>query len=197
MIGTALAIYSMATGMVASIKARQAAQEAQRKLTARKNELDLEYKYDSNLDFLNTPMAKSALSQLSQEYIRNARKVAQSNVITGASDEKAVAQAESMQRPFVGAITNLAGYGQERQDALRREHLASENSLFGLDYNQSMQKSANLMNAGSNAMGAAGAFSMADSYGAFNKGDEWLKGLFKNKPGATFQNSGNTAVTFR
>ena len=179
MIGTALAVASMVGGLVNNIRAGEAAKQAAAKLQQRKNELDLEYKYDYNMDFLNTPMAKSAISLLSQKYIENARKLAQSNVITGASDEKAVAGAAEMQKPFINSITGLAGYGQQRQDSIRMSKLAADQNLFGLEYGADMNRSAQLQNAAGNAANAAGAFSMADSYGAFDKTDDWIKGLFK------------------
>jgi hypothetical protein len=194
MIGTALAIGSMLLGGLNQIRAGKAAKEAQDKLNQRKKELDLEYKLDYNLDFLNTPMAKSTISLLSQEYIKNARKVAQGNVISGASDEKAVAMGEKLQEPMVNAISSLAGYGQQRQDMLLAENRRSQNALFGMDYGQSMQKSGNLMNAASNAFGAAGSLAMADAFGGFNKADDWLKNLFKTTP-ATFAPGPPTVTT--
>jgi hypothetical protein len=187
MIGTALAVGSMVMGAVNQIKAGQAAKEAARKLEQRKTELDLEYKYDYNLDFLNTPMAKSAISQLSQKYIENARKVAQGNVISGASDERAVAANAKLTEPLTDSITKLAGYGQQRQDSLRAQKLYADQNLFGLEYGAEMNKSQGLMNAGSNAFGAAGAISMADAYGGFDKPDTWLRNLMAGKAGKVLQ----------
>lgn len=180
MIGTALAVASMAGGLLNNIRAKNAANEAAAKLAKRKNELDLEYKYDYNMDFLNTPMAKSAISLLSQKYIENARKLAQANVITGASDEKAVAGAAEMQKPFINTITGLAGYGQQRQDSIRYQKLSADQNMFGLEYNADRDKAAQLQNAAGNAAGAAGGFIMADSLGAFGGADDWLKKTFGN-----------------
>jgi len=180
MIGTALAIYSMISGLADNFKAKQAAEQAKIALDARKHELDLEYKTDANMDFLNTPMAKSAISLLSQKYIENARNLAQHNVITGASDEKAVAGSEALQKPYVNTISQLAGYGQQRQDALMAQDRSNMNALFGMEYNADMQKSQNLMDAGGNAFNAAGGILMANSLGAFGGADSWVKKYLGN-----------------
>ena len=109
MIGAALAVLSMAgkvAGMIGSAKANK---KAEQMLQQRRQELDLEYKADYNQDFLNTPMAKSAINLLSQKYIENTRKLAQGSVISGASNEKALAGAEELQKPYVNTISQLAG----------------------------------------------------------------------------------------
>lgn len=180
MIGTALAVGSMIYGLYNQIQSGEAAKKAEKQLQQRKQELDLEYKYDYNMDFLNTPMAKSAISLLSQRYIENARKLAQSNVISGASNEKAVAGAAELQKPFVNSISSLAGYGQQRQDSLLRANRMAQSNLFGAEYNAQMQRSANLQNAASNAFTAAGSFSKADASGAFKGGDDWITKFLGN-----------------
>lgn len=180
MIGTALAVASMVGGLVNNLRAGNAAKIAAEKLAARKRELNLEYKYDYNMDFLNTPMAKSAISLLSQKYIENARKIAQSNVISNASGEVAAAGAAKMQEPYINTISGLAGYGQQRQDAIRLGKLRSDENLFGLDYSAERDRSLQLQNAAGNAFNAAGAFGMADAYGAFGGADDWLKKTFGN-----------------
>jgi hypothetical protein len=178
MIGTALAILSLAGSAAGMAGSAAANKKAERELAMRRRELDLEYKYDYNLDFLNTPQAKSTISLLSQKYIENAKKVAQGSVISGASDEKAVAAAEEMQKPYVGAISQLAGYGQQRQDSIRRNWLYSDQHLADLQYQNQMQKGENWSNLGTNALNAGIGFAMADAGGGFN---EWDKNLADRK----------------
>jgi hypothetical protein len=179
MIGTALAIGSMLTGIIAQQGAANAQRKAEANLAKRRQELDLEYKHDYNLDFLNTPMAKSSISLLSQKYIENARKVAQGSVISGASDEKTVAAAEEMQKPYVGAISNLAGYGQQRQDSIRSSWLSSDQHLADLQYGNDLQKAQNWSNFGNNAAQAGMAFAQVEGMGALKGTDDWLKNLMK------------------
>lgn len=177
MIGTALAVLSMAGSALGMAGSAQANKKAERELAQRKQELDLEYKFDANQDFLNTPMAKSAISLLSQKYIENARKVAQGSVISGASDEKTVAAAEEMQKPYVGAISGLAGYGQQRQDSIRSNWLGQSSHLADLKYSNTLQKGQNWANLGTNALNAGIGLASADANGAFENQDAWFKGL--------------------
>ena len=180
MIGTALAIFSLATSAAATAGSARANKKAEQELARRKQEMDLEYKYDYNQDVLNTPQAKSVLSRLSSEYITRSKQVAQGNAISGASDERAVASAEKMQKPFTDVISNLAGYGTQRQDAIRRGYLYQKEHLNDLTYQNMEAKGANWQNLASNAAGAAGAFSMADASGAFEGADaklgDWWRG---------------------
>lgn len=200
MIGTALAVLSMAgsaVGMAGSVNANR---KAETELAKRKNELDLEYKFDANQDFLNTPMAKSAISLLSQKYIENARKVAQGSVISGASDEKTVAASEEMQKPYVNAISGLAGYGQQRQDSIRGNWLNQSSHLADLKYSNTLQKGQNWANLGTNAMNAGIGFATADANGALGGENDWMSKLFPNSGGGTAgvmmpgRKSGNTKM---
>jgi len=172
MIGTALAIFSLASSAAAmagsAIKNRKNEQELQQ----RRKELDMEYKYDYNMDFLNTPMAKSAISLLSQKYIENARKVAQGSVIAGKSAESTTAATEAMQKPYVNSISQLTGYGQERQDSVRRNWLMSDQHLADLQYMGHQQQAQNWSNFAGNAANAGMGFAAADSAGGFNKWDQ-------------------------
>jgi len=177
MIGTALAIASLAGTVLSQAESAAANKRAERELAQRRQELDLEVKYDYNLDFLNTPQAKSALSLLTQKYIENTKKVAQGSVISGASDEKTVAAAEEMQKPYVGAITSLAGYGQQRQDYLKRNQLSMDQHLADLQYSNTLAKGQNWSNLGTNALNAGIGFAQADATGAFEDMDSWFKGL--------------------
>jgi hypothetical protein len=181
MIGTALSILSLAGSALGMQQSARANKKAEAELARRKQELDMEYKYDYNLDFLNTPMAKSALSLLSQKYIENARKVAQGSVISGASDEKAVAAAAELQKPYVNTISQLAGYGQQRQDAIRSQWLNQDQHLSDLQYSNTLQKGQNWSNFSNNAMNAGMGFIQANANGAFDNGDMRLQYLF-NKP---------------
>ena len=177
MIGTALAVLALAGSVAGMVGSSAANKKAEKELAQRKQELDLEYKFDFNQDFLNTPMAKSALSLLSQKYVENARKVAQGSVISGASDEKTVAAAGEMQKPFVNAISGLAGYGQQRQDSIRGNWLNQSSHLADLKYSNTLNKGENWANFGNNAMNAGIGFATADANGGFEGVDNWFKGL--------------------
>jgi len=194
MIGTALAILSLAGSAVSAAGSAMANKRAEKELAQRKQELDLEYKYDYNLDFLNTPQAKSAISLLSKKYIENAKKVAQGSVISGASDEKSVAAAEEMQKPFVNAISQLAGYGQERQDAIRGNWLNQSQHLADLKYGNTLQKGQNWANLGTNALNAGMGFAYADAGGAFEGADNWMKKFASTRKGPMAQTSANTTM---
>lgn len=183
MIGTALMIASLAATAAGMAGSARANRKASLELQKRKRELENEYRYDYNMDFLNTPQAQSVISLLSRKYIENAKKAAQTGAIMGRSDEAAAAQAESIQRPYTEVVSQLAGYGQQRQDALRRQYLYSREHIGDLIYQNQLGKGQNFANLATNALGAAGSFSIADAYGAFDKQDLWLTKLL-NKPPA-------------
>ena len=172
-----LALAAAARGMKGSANANE---QARNELAKRKAELDTEYKYDYNMDYLNTPQAKSALSLLSKEYIERSKQVAQGNVISAKSDEFASAVAGEMQKPFVGTLSNLAGYGEQARQATRRNYLYSKEHLNDLTYQNTQQKGQNWANFGTNAVNAALGFAEADAYGESDKKDQgYLKNIFK------------------
>lgn len=171
-IGTALAVISAAASAASVVGAAINQRKQRKELERRRQELDFEYKYDKNLDFLNTPMSKSAISLLSQKYMENTKKLAQGQVITGAGPEKAVAAAEAMQKPFVNTISGLAGYGFQLQEAAKSRQFARDQSLWGLQYGLEQEMGKTWQNFGTNAANAAGTFSEASAAGAFDKWDE-------------------------
>lgn len=183
MIGTTLAIASLIASAAGAAGSAIQNNRNTRELAKRRNELDMEYKHDYNMDFLNTPMAKSAISLLSQRYIENARKYAQGAIITGKSEEQQVAAAGEMQKPLVNTISQLAGYGQQRQESLRNRYLYSREHLADLQFANDQQKSQNWSNLGTNAMNAGIGFAEADASGSFANQDDWIKNLFSNNGG--------------
>lgn len=194
MIGAALAVLSMAgkvAGMIGSAKANK---KAEQMLQQRRQELDLEYKADYNQDFLNTPMAKSAINLLSQKYIENTRKLAQGSVISGASNEKALAGAEELQKPYVNTISQLAGYGQQRQDSIRQGYLSRLGHVQDLQYGQQLNKAATWASLYSNAATGGQSAAQADGAGAFGGGGDWFKGIFKGGQTGMSTGSGETSI---
>jgi len=179
MIGTVLAILSLAASAAGMAGSAMSNARTSRNLKKREKELKDEYTYDYNMDVLNTPQAQSAISLLSKKYIEDSKKIAQGNVITGASDERAVASAAERQKPYIDVISQLAGMGSERANAIRRNYLYSNQHMGDLMYGNDMQKGTNWASFGTNALNAAGAFSQADAYGAFKGGNSSLKGLSK------------------
>jgi len=174
MLGLALAAGSAALGTWAKIREAAKMKEARADLEKRKQELDMEYMKDVNLDYLNTPQAQSALSMLSKKYIENVKRVNQGAVISGRSPENTIAATEELQKPYTETLSRLAGYGQQRQDALKSSFWRREDSLNDLIYGTKVGEAQSWSNMAENAGNAVGAFTMMDAYG------EDRSGLFKN-----------------
>jgi hypothetical protein len=181
MIGTALAIGSVVSGLFGTIGSARANNKIDEQLRRRRSELDTWYDKEYNTPFLDTTQGKSAIQTLRTQYDDMMKKTAQNNAISGASDEMKVATADKAQRGYADSINKIAGYGTEYQDAIRREYTGQKIGLDNLEAQNLQGKSQNWSNLMSNAMNAGIGFAQADADGAFKDWDKKLSSLFKRK----------------
>lgn len=183
MIGTVLALGSLAASAFASAKSAQANNAVDKQLDGRMSELEAWYQKEYNTPYLATEEAKSAITVLREQMKDQLKKQDQNNAIVGGSDERRVATAESMNKNLNNTVTRLAGYGTQYRDNARRSYMGYKGNLDNMKFGVMQQKAQNWSNLAGNAVNAFGGVVEADANGAFDKWDgsikNWFSGLKK------------------
>lgn len=182
MVGTALALASLAASAYGAIKSGQENRETQGMLKQRKTDLDAWFNSEYNQDYLNTAEGSSALSTLRTNYQDMAKKTGQGNVVMGKSDESRIATNKELGKRYLDAIARLAGGGTYRKDMIQRQYAGREDNLNNLILGNQQTQAQNWANFGTNAMNAGIGFAGAEGAGAFDEWDKKLKGLGNRFP---------------
>ena len=156
-----------AVGQAGSAKANK---DRQKFLDKRLTDLGAWYKTESNTPFLQTEMAQSVLSRLRDEMARNNQSMGNNAISRGATAEAVTAQKSEQQKRYGGTLTDLAGYGTQYKDNLRRDYQGQLNSLLNMKDQAYAQKSQDWMNFASGMNTAAGGLFSAYGGGAFGGG---------------------------
>lgn len=130
----------------------------ERSLGQERKGLEAWYDVQSNQDFFETDVAKSAMNAV-LENIRQANQTAESKAaVTGASDAAVLAEKESNRKQFGDTAKNLLGYGLQRRDKIDQMYRAELGRMFGLErdlYTNKAQNAANLGSIGGDLLNAA------------------------------------------
>lgn len=183
MIGAIIAAASTLASLYGSLKSAQANKKADRQLQGRKEELQNWYDKEYNTNYLDTSAARGTLQVLRNKNKETMQKASQGNIIGGASDEKAVATADAVQRDFSNNVARLSAEGTARQDRIRGSYDAQRTSLDSLEAKNLQQKSQNWSNFSNNAMNTGIGAATAGGQGAFDKWDGKFKSLLNRKKG--------------
>jgi len=197
MIGTALAIGSGLASMYGSLRSGQSNDLVDRTLQKRKTDLQAWFDTEYNANYLDTPEARSAITVMRNNMQEQMKKADQGNVIRGASDERAVATAESGQKNLANSVLRLTGYGTQRKDAIGREMRMREMGLDNLVMQNQMNKSQQWTNFMNNAMNLGIGAAQAEGMGALDNADQKLAGLFKKRPGDPYATGFNTSPGYK
>ena len=184
MIGTILAVASLAANAFGAKKSAQANKAIERQIANRESELETWYNKEYNQSYLDSAESKSAVTILRNQIREQMKKVDQNNAITGASDERRVATADKANQHYQDLISKLAGYGTRYKDSLRREYMYGKTGIENLELANLQGKSQNWSNLMSNASNVAGGAAEAEAGGAFKKWDDsilnWFSRLGRN-----------------
>jgi len=180
MIGGILAAVSAAGSLYGTLKSAQANKLQEAQLKKRQTELQNWYDKEYNTNYLDTSAARGTLQILRNNNRETMKKVSQRNAIGGASDEKAVATADAVQKNYANNVAGVAAQGTARQDRIQGSYDMKKMNLDNLQAANLAQKSANWSNFTNNAMSAGIGFAEAGASGAFDKWDNKLGTLFKN-----------------
>ena len=180
MIGAILAGVSTVASLFGSLKSAQANENTDRQLQQRKSELQNWYDKEYNTNYFDTVGGRSTMQLLRTRNKAAMQKVAQGNVIGGASDEKAVATADAIQKNDADVIVRAGQTDQYRKDNLTSQYLGQKSNLDNLDAANLQQKGQNWANFSGNALSAGIGFAQAGGEGAFDKWDGKVNTLRKN-----------------
>lgn len=181
MIGTALAIASLAGSAFGAVKSGQANRQTTRMLEQRKTDLDAWFNNEFNQDYLNTAEGASTLSALKTSYNDMQKKTGQGNAVMGKSDESRIASSKELGQRYLQAISNLAGRGTYRKDMIQRQYAGRDDRLSDMFLNNQENQAQNWTNFSNNAMNAGIGFAGVEGSGAFDTWDLSLKKAFNNR----------------
>jgi hypothetical protein len=179
MIGEILAGVSTIASLFGSLKSAQANKAMDQQLQDRQSELKTWYDKEYNTNYLDTSAARGTLAVLRNNKKETMQKVNQGNIIGGASDEKAVATADAVQKDYANNVAQLATQGTARQDRIEGEYMGQKSHLDDINAGVLQNKSQNWSNFSNNAMNAGIGMAEATGAGAFDKADAKLKGFFQ------------------
>jgi len=181
MIGEVLAGVSTLASLFGSLKSAQANNNENQQLKQRQTDLQNWYDKEYNTNYLDTSAAKGTLEVLRNNNRATMQKVAQGNVIGGASDEKAVATADAAQKDYANNVAGIAAQGTAHQEHIQDQYMNEKNNLDNLQAGNLEKKAQNWSNFSNNAMNAGVGMATTDGEGAFDKWDGKLKSLYKPK----------------
>lgn len=180
MIGEILTGVSVIGSLIGTLGSARANRNITGQINKRQSELQTWYDREYNTNYLDTEEAKSTIQILRDQLKEQMKKVDQSNVIRGASDEARVATAERLNKGLGQNITQLAGYGTRYKDMIRREYQGLKQNLDILQLENLQNKSQQWSNLSNNAMKAGVGFAEAAGKGAFDKWDDKIANWWKN-----------------
>ena len=178
MIGAILAGVSTLSSLYGSIKSAQANNKQDQALKARDSELESWYNKEYNQDYLDKSEARGTLKILRDNNKETMKKASQNNAIKGASDEASVATADNINKDYSNKVAQIASYGTQDKDNIRREYIGQKMNLDNLQAQNLAQKSENWSNFMGNAANAGMGAIEADGNGAFDKADAGIKKLW-------------------
>lgn len=112
---------------------------------------EAEFNNSANRDFLDTNVAKNAVTQ-AQNDLKDERKAVEGRAaITGASDEAVIAGNSAVRKNYADRLGQLASYGTQYRDNKERMFKATEMGLLDKKMQLNQQRAEGAMNLASNA----------------------------------------------
>lgn len=184
-VGLIAGAISLGTSIYGAVKNAKANKAREKEIGRRRDSLQDWYDKEYHQDYLDTSEARSSIRMM-QEQMRDRKKATdQNNIVSGATDETKVATADKLNRNYGNTLTQLAGYGTRRKDALTQNYQAQQYNLDNIYFGLLGEKSQNWNNLSQNGMNAFSSVMAADSNGAFDKWDNSISGWFKGRGGAS------------
>lgn len=156
------AVLSLASSIYGQAKNAKAGKEQQKLIQQQQNDLSAWYKNNYYKDFLNTDIAKSVLSKLTNQFTDQANLLNNVSAKTGATYESNLAGKSALNKQYAQALANLLGMGTQYKDSIRQSYLYQQNPITNYQMNNLMNKQASWSNFGGNAVS-----SLANLYEAF------------------------------
>jgi hypothetical protein len=153
-------------------------------LGQRMNDLDSVFNKNYYQDYLDTDVARSAISRMNTQMKDSATALRNSAVAGGATPEAVIAGQGELQKRYNEALGNMAGMGTQYKDNMLNRHDILQQSLFGQKYNALQQQVNKWGNFQSNVTNASNGILGAWAYGAFDKqpgGTNPVTGLTNNQ----------------
>jgi hypothetical protein len=111
-----------------------------------------------NKDFLETGVAKSAITLLNRKAKKDNEAAGNNNAASGATTDQALANRGKINEGYSNAVTKIAGMGTQHKENIRRD---ADNRIMGIRHmqmNNNTQKAQSCMNLANNVsnLGSAG-----------------------------------------
>ncbi len=141
MIGLIAGAASLAGSIVSGISAANSSRAKSKILNQREEEIQQWYNQESNTDILDTSAVKSALSSQRKQHKEQQRKLSDSVVSRGLSDEAKVAYAAELNDDYANTISNVAAQGDRRDREIESSYRNEKNRLDNMRYEIQSAKS--------------------------------------------------------
>jgi len=180
MIGTALALASLAASAFGSMKSAQATANTNQLLQKRRSELDAWYDRETYQDYFSTDEGASGYRALKDQYANALKKTKGQAAVMGATPEREIAQQGEMQQNYLQALARLAGEGGAARKAnTERLYAYKDTDLFNQIMANQEQKTQQWGNFMGNALNAGIGFAELEGAGAFKPWEEGIKGAWQ------------------
>lgn len=162
---TAVGLAGQAFGLNQSAQANK---KAENYLQSRMNALSSKFSTDYYQDFLDTEAARSTMNRLNTQFKDMAQNIKGTSA-AGSTAEAEIAQKDNLQQRYADAVSNLAGMGTQRKDALLARYQANMGNLENQKMGILQNKAQNWSTFGGNVGQAADGVLKAWGMGAFDK----------------------------
>lgn len=193
MIGTLLALASLAATAYGSAKSAQSTRATDRMLQQRRNDLDAWYDRETYQDYLTTPEGASGYRALKDQYANALKKTKGTAAVMGSTPEKEISQQGELQRNYLQALARLAGEGGAAKQANTERLFAyRDTDLFNQIMANQEMKTQQWSNLSGNALNAAIGFGELEGAGGFKPWEKGIKDWFYN-----YQRRGSPTKTIK
>jgi DNA-binding helix-hairpin-helix protein with protein kinase domain len=162
---TAAGLAGQAFGLAQSANANK---KAESYLQSRMNSLSSKFTTDYYQDFLDTEGARSTMNRLNTQFKDMAQNI-KGSAASGSTAEAEIAAKDNIQQRYADAVSNLAGMGTQRKDALLARYQGNMGNLENQKMGILQQKAANWSTFGGNVGQASEGVLKAWGMGAFDK----------------------------
>ena len=150
------AAVSGASGIYGLIKSASANKKNKALIAKQQGILDQQYLPDMNKRYLDTEQGASFLSTMRDKLKENNQQALDRSVITGGTDEAALAARDNNVRSYGDYLNKLQGYGTQYTQGLKDRYMQGSNQLFGTAMGQNAADSQSGANLFSNSMQSIG-----------------------------------------